>query len=483
MQQQINRITDILRRDDWISWAMHYTEQISWILFLKFIDDYEKENQQWAILNGEDYQFIIDRQYQRDSRACPKTPDGKLDINNALTWDDLKNFVDEKLFPYLKSFKDISKEYSTMKYKIWEIFYFIDNRIESWHTLREILDIVDQLSFQNEDDLFQLSKIYEELLQWMWSDGGNAGEFYTPRPVIKTMVETIQPRIHQTVYDGATWSCWFLIEAFEKLKQQEKTTYDHDFLRYHTFYWNEKTPIAYIMGMMNMILHGIENPNISKQNSLTQDVRSIEEKDKYDIILANPPFGGKEKEQIQANFPIKTNATEMLFLQHFMKKLKIWWKAAIIVPEWVLFNTSHPFQKIKKELIENYNLHTICSLPAGVFLPYSGVKTNIIYFNKEWSTKNIWYYEVDPGRNLTKNSPLKYEELQDFVNLFGTWKETQNSRIVSVEDIKDYDLSAKNPNKTNQEQYRPPEEILEDIFAKDQKINSSLQKIRENLKS
>ena len=478
MQQQINRITDILRRDDWISWAMHYTEQISWILFLKFIDDYEKENYEWALLDGKDYEFILDPKFRRDNRACPKTKDHKLDVNNALTWDDLKDFVNNELFPYLQSFKDTSKDYNTMKYKIGEIYYFIDNRIESWHTIREILDIVDLLSFQREDHLFQISTIYEHLLQWMGSDGWNAGEFYTPRPVIKAMTDTINPKIGQTIYDGASGSCWFLIEAFENLKKQEKTTDDYYFLRNKTFYGNEKTPIAYIMGMMNMILHWISNPNLSKQNSLTQDVRSIEEKDRYDIILANPPFGGKEKEQIQANFPIKTNSTEMLFLQHFMKKLKTWWKAAIIVPEWVLFNTSQPFQKIKQELLENYNLHTICSLPAGVFLPYSGVKTNIIYFDKQWTTKDIRYYEINPWRNLTKNSPLKYEEIQEFIDLFDSRKETENSWTVPVEDIKDYDISAKNPHKNKAEEYRTPQEILENIDSNDVRIKELTDKLK-----
>lgn len=230
-----------------------------------------------------------------------------------------------------------------------------------------------------------------------------------------------------------------------------------------------------------MILHGVENPNLSKQNSLTQDIRNIEEKDKYNLILANPPFGWKEKEQIQSNFPIKTNATEMLFLQHFMKKLKIWWKAAIIVPEWVLFNTSQPFQKIKQELLENFNLHTICSLPAGVFLPYSWVKTNIIYFDKQWTTKDIWYYEVNPWRNLTKNSPLKYDELKEFVQLFDSRKETQNSWIVNVDDIKDYDISAKNPNSMKEEEYREPKEILGEIKSNDKQIFELVDKLEKDM--
>lgn len=188
--------------------------------------------------------------------------------------------------------------------------------------MREVIDIIDAMNFQSQSDLFELSKIYEDLLQGMGNDGGNSGEFYTPRPVIKAMVECLAPKIGETIYDGATGSCGFLIESYQYLRPQAKTTEELAWLNHDTLWGNEKTPIAYIMGVMNMILHGIENPNINKKNTLVDNIRDFEEKDGYHLILANPPFGGKEKEAIQANFPIKTNATEMLFLQHFMKKMK-----------------------------------------------------------------------------------------------------------------------------------------------------------------
>jgi len=261
-----------------------------------------------------------------------------------------------------------------------------------------------------------------------------------------------------------------LIEAYKYMKQQEKSTDDLNLLKYKTFYGCEKTPLAYIMWVMNMILHGIENPNITKWNTLTQDIRQIQEKDRFDIILANPPFGWKEKEQIQSNFPIKTNATEMLFLQHFMKKLKLNWRAWIVVPEWVLFNTSNAFKEIKNQLLSDFNLHTIVSLPSGVFLPYAWVKTNVIFFEKKWRTNDIWYYEVDPGRKLTKNKPITREEMQWFIDWTKDKKETEFSWKVNVNDIKDFDLSAKNPNKNKEEVLREPKEILEDIEKSDEKI-------------
>ena len=212
-----------------------------------------------------------------------------------------------------------------------------------------------------------------------------------------------------------------------------------------------------------MILHGIENPNINKKNTLTDDIRGFEEKDRFNIIIANPPFGGKEKEQIQANFPIKTNATEMLFLQHFNKKLKRWWRAAIIVPEWVLFNTSNSFQEVKKQLLEENDIHSIISLPAWVFLPYSGVKTNIIFFEKGKSTKKIRYYEVNLDRKLTKNKPISYDDLQDMITSFKTKSTGENSWVVDIANIRNYDISAKNPAKIKEIIHVSPTDILEKI--------------------
>ena len=291
MQSHINRITDILRRDDGISGAMQYTEQISWILFLKYLNDYEETQNQAAFLNWEKYNYIIKPEFRRSNRACPKK-DSKIDFAVAKSWDDLKDFVSKELFPYLKWFRKNEWDYHSITYKIWEIFYFLDNKIESWHTLREVLDIIDTMNFQSQEDLFQLSHVYETLLQQMWNDGWNSGEFYTPRAVVKSMVQAIDPQIWQTIYDWAAGSCGFLIEAYEYMKSKEKSTKDLEILKKETFYGNEKTPLAYVMWVMNMILHGIENPNLNKQNTLTADIRWIEEKDRFDVILANPPFGG-----------------------------------------------------------------------------------------------------------------------------------------------------------------------------------------------
>jgi type I restriction enzyme M protein len=478
LQNKIDRITDILRRDDGISGAMHYTEQISWILFLKFLSDFEENKKDEAYLEGKEYKYILDEKYRWNNWACPKTEDGKIDLKKAKTGDDLRNYVNNELFPYLKSFKDFVQDVKSVKYKIGGIFEFLDNRIASGHTLREVLNIIDELNFQSQNDLFEMSMIYEKLLQGMGSDGGNSGEFYTPRAVIKAMVQVINPKIGQTVYDGAVGSGGFLVEAYEYMKKQENiSTSEWEKLQNDSLFGNEKTPLAYVMGVMNLILHGIESPNIYKQNSLTINIRDIQEKDRYDIILANPPFGGKEKSQIQQNFPVQSNATELLFLQHFMKSLKQNGKAGIIIPEGVLFQTNNSFKQVKQELLENFNVHTIVSLPSGVFLPYSGVKTNIIFFERTCSTSDIWYYEVNPPYKLTKNKPILFEHFEEFLKLFDKKENSQNSWTVNVKDIKDFDLSAKNPNKVEDIEHMPPLEIVEKIKNNDEAITNLIDEI------
>ncbi len=484
MESKINRITDILRRDDGISGAMMYTEQISWILFLKFLSDLEDTKADEALLNGQEYTYILDDKFKWSAWACPKK-DGKIDLINAKSGEDLLEFTNKELFPYLKGFKSITADAKSIKYKIGAIFEFLDNRIANGHTLREVLDIIDAMDFHNQADLFQLSLVYEKLLKDMGSDGGNSGEFYTPRPLIKTIVDVVNPKIEQTIYDPAVGSCGFLIEAYNHVRyedvtenrQRELSTSQLKFLNEDTFFGNEKTPLSYVMGVMNMILHGIESPNISKTNTLTRDIRGLEEKDRYDCILANPPFGGKENDSIQQNFTIKSNATELLFLQHMMNHLKLNGRCGVVIPEGVLFQTNKAFQAVKQELLERFNVHTILSLPAGIFLPYSGVKTNVLFFDRNGATSDIFYYEVNPPYKLTKNKPIQYEHFKEFLEVWEKRTLTDNSWIVNINDIKEFDISAKNPNNIEVIEHKSPIELVENIKDNNREINDLMDEI------
>ena len=375
------------------------------------------------------------------------------------------------------SFKSIDEDAKSLKYKIGAIFEYLDNRIASGHTLRDVINEIDELNFNKKEDLYQLSQVYENLLKSMGSDGGNSGEFYTPRPLVKAMVDVVNPQAGQTVYDPSAGTCGFLIDAYEHMYSKELSTTQLKFLNEDTFFGKEKTPLSYVMGVMNMILHGITSPNISKANTLVKDIRSLEEQERYDVVLANPPFGGKEKSTIQTNFPIKSNATELLFLQHIYKSLKLGGKCAVVVPEGVLFQTNNAFKSVKKELLENYNIHTIVSLPAGVFLPYSGVKTNVVFFDREGATTDIFYYEINPPFKLTKNKPIQFEHFAEFLAVWQSRKLTDNSWLVNVADIKDYDISAKNPNKLNTVVHKSPVELVNEIKQNTAQINRLVSEI------
>jgi len=300
LQQKISRITDILRRDDGISGAMHYTEQTSWILFLKFLEDYESERANEAVLSGEDYTPTLDPEHRWSRWACPKTAEGQPDLNAAKTGDDLREYVNGELFPYLRGFQSAENDPRSMRYKLGAIFAHLDNKIASGHTLREVLDLVDSVNFQSETELFELSQVYEGLLQNMGDAGGYAGEFYTPRAVIRAIAKVIDPQAGQTIYDAAAGSCGFLIEAFEHIKagRQKLSSEQWDFVKRDSFFGYEKTGLAYVMGMMNMILHGIESPNLFRANTLTQNIRDIEEKDRYDIILAKTSLTSRQSKPV-----------------------------------------------------------------------------------------------------------------------------------------------------------------------------------------
>src|SRR4030065_362957 len=329
-EQTFKNIDDILHKDAGCSSELDYVEKTSWILFLKYLDDFEKDKKTAAELSGKAYAGIISPEYRWEVWAAPKGKDGKIDHHKALTGDDLKEFVDHKLFPYLKKFKTSAESAATIEYKIGEIFSELKNKIQSGYNLREVINRIDELRFRSHAEKHEMSHLYEDKIKNMGNAGRNGGEYYTPRALIKTVVKVVAPTIGNRGYEGAAGSVGFLCEAFEYLRTSKSlTTKDAETLQKSTFYGKEKKSLAYIIGIMNMILHGIEAPNIVHTNTLAENLADIQEKDRYDIVMANPPFGGKERKEVQQNFPIKTGETAFLFLQHFIKMLKAGGRAGV----------------------------------------------------------------------------------------------------------------------------------------------------------
>lgn len=491
-EQTFKNIDDILHKDAGCGSELDYVEQTSWVLFLKYLDDLEKDKATAAELTGKSYTPIIAPEYQWNVWATPKTEDGKLDHHKAMTGDDLKDFVDQQLFPYLKRFKTEAERADTIEYKIGEIFSELKNRMQSGYNMREVINRIDELRFRTHAEKHEMSHLYEAKIQNMGNAGRNGGEYYTVRPLIKSIVRVIDPKIGQSVYDGAGGSMGFLCEGFlymlnSKGGPDKLTTKDIEILQKKTFYGKEKKGLAYIIGIMNMILHGIEAPNIIHTNTLAENIADIQEKDRYDIVLANPPFGGKERAEVQENFPIRSSETAYLFLQHFIKMLRAGGRAGIVIKNTFLSNTDNASVSLRKHLLESCNLHTVLDLPGGVFTG-AGVKTVVLFFEKGAPTRKVWYYQLNPGRNLGKTNPLNENDLKEFetlqklaLNGVEGAGESENSWSIDVAslDTSTYDLSVKNPNKKDEAALRDPQEILQEMRVLDEESADILNSILE----
>ena len=476
-------IDDTLWKDAGCSSELDYIEQTSWVLFLKYLDDFEADKETAAILNGEEYTRIIDGEFRWQEWAAPRRTDGTLDYNAALTGDDLRDFVNLKLFPYLASFKQTTDNPRSINYKIGEIFSELRSKLQSGYALRDVINKVDELKFLSNADKHELSSLYEDKIKNMGNAGRNGGEYYTPRPLIKSIVKVVNPQIGETVYDGAVGSAGFLCEAYDWMRNsKELSAAEYETLQTNTFFGKEKKSLAYVIGIMNMILHGVEAPNIVHTNSLAENIADIQQKDRVDVVLANPPFGGKERAEIQQNFPIKTSETAYLFLQHFIKILKTSGRCGVVIKNTFLSNTDNASVALRKQLLEECNLFAVLDLPGGAFLG-TGVKTVVLFFEKGKPTENVWYYQLNVGRNMGKTNPLNERDLAEFVDMAKTQQLSDNSWLVSVDDIsKDtWDLTVNNPNRVEEVDNRTPQEIIAEIEALDAQAADALQAIKELL--
>ncbi|OHD62391.1 MAG: type I restriction endonuclease subunit M [Spirochaetes bacterium GWF1_41_5] len=478
-EQTFKNIDDVLWKEAGCSSELDYVEQSSWFLFLKYLDDLEKERSAEAALVGKSYEYLLDKKHRWEIWAAPRKKDGSFDHDKAMTGDDLVEFVNSDLFPYLKGFKQKATGPDTIEYKIGEIFSEIKNKFQSGYSLRDALELIDQLTFGSQKEKHELSHLYEGKIARMGNAGRNGGEYYTPRPLIRAMVQVTNPQIGERIYDGACGSAGFLCEAYMYLREGKLTTKQLETLQSKTFYGKEKKSLAYIIGIMNMILHGIEAPNIIHTNTLTENLADVQEKDRYDVILANPPFGGKERKEVQQNFPIKTGETAFLFLEHFIKMLKAGGRAAVVIKNTFLSNMDNAAKALRKELLDSCNLHTILDCPGGTFLG-AGVKTVVLFFEKGTATKKIWYYQLDPGRNMGKTNSLNDDDLKEFVKLQSTNKNGEKSWVVNINNIdqESFDLSVKNPNTPEEAPLRSPEEIIDEIEKLDDQSRKILEGIR-----
>ena len=455
-------IDNTLHHDEGCSTALDYVEQSSWVLFLKYLDDLENTREQAAELEGKDYPRIITGDYRWNQWAMPQDLFGNYDRAKAMVGDDLTDFVNTRLFPYLQGFKEQFSP-DKIEYKVGVIFTEIKNKISSGYNLRDVIERVDELKFQTAENRHEMTQIYEDRLRQMGNAGRNGGEYYTPRPLIRTIVRSVNPQVGETVYDGACGSAGFLCEAYTYMHQHISSSTDEETLQSSTFYGKELKGLAYIIAMMNMILHGVQSPNIIRTNTLSEDLANIGPSEQKNVILANPPFGGSEREEVQQNFPIKSSETAYMFLQHFIKMLKAGGRAGIVIKNTFLSNSDNASVALRRKLLEECNLHTILDLPSGVFTG-AGVKTVVLFFTKGEPTERTWYYQLE--KHFTKTKPLTEAELTDFLEKQKSQADSECSWTVNIANLDaNLDMSVKNPHKVEEVDERTPKEIADEIVA------------------
>ena len=385
---------------------------------------------------------------------------------------------------------------------IASVFQGTVNRMVNGYLLRDIINKVNDIHFTSQDEIHTLGHFYESMLKEMRDAAGDSGEFYTPRAVVKFIVAVINPRLGETVLDPAAGTGGFLVEAFEHLQKQCKRADDYAKLQRGTLFGIEPKSLPYLLCQMNLLLHGLEYPEIDPDNALRFPLREIGDRDRVDIIMTNPPFGGEEERGILSNFPEdkQTAETALLFLQLIMRKLRRpvggskGGRCGMVVPNGVLFGDGI-CARIKEELLKEFNLHTIVRLPNGVFAPYTIIPTNLLFFDRSGPTKDIWYYEqpLPEGRkNYTKTQPMQFEEFAACLEWWNNREENERAWKVAAKDVLKYDeqgalvsvnLDIKNPNTKEDFEHLPPEQLADDILKKEQRIAELMAEIKNLLRA
>lgn len=480
-EQTFKNIDDVLWKDAGADSELDYIGQTSWVLFLRYLDGLEQDKADEAALEGKNYGYLLAPEYRWSTWAVPRTPEGEPDHSRLMTGPELIRFVDQQLFPYLAGFKQPDVEPRSIAYKVGEVFSELKNKVQSGYNLREILNYADSLPFGSSKDKHELSHLYETKIKNMGNAGRNGGQYYTPRPLIRAMISVLDPQVGERVYDGAAGSGGFLCEAYGyMLGRMPTSTANLRTLQEDTFFGKEKKNLAYVIGIMNMILHGIEAPNLVHTNTLSEPLQDIQEQDRYEVILANPPFGGKERKEVQQNFPICTGETAFLFLQHFIKSLKAGGRAAVVIKNTFLSNTDKAAISLRRELLERCRLDCVLDMPQGTFTG-AGVKTVVLFFSKGEPTQKVWYYQLDPGRNMGKTNPLNDADMADFIARYPEQSDSAQSWTLRMADLdpETLDLSVANPHAPEEEPLRPPAEILAEM----ERLDAETQSIIQNLKT
>ena len=487
----IKSARQIMRKDKGLNGDLDRLPMLTWIMFLKFLGDLEQMRETEAVLEGKPFQPAIEAPYRwRDWAA----------VEGSITGDDLISFINNEeatlpdgsrglgLFPYLRSLQGSNG--GDRRDVIATVFRGLHNRMITGYLLRDVIDKVNGIHFNSSEEMHTLSRLYETMLREMRDAAGDSGEFYTPRPVVRFMVEVTDPQLGETILDPASGTGGFLTETYEHLEKQCQTVEDREILQNSSIYGGEAKPLPYLLAHMNLLLHGLEYPRIDPGNSLRSPLREMGDKDRVDVILTNPPFGGEEEKGILGNFPedMQTSETAMLFLQLIMRKLKRpgrgseeGGRAAVVVPNGTLFSDG-VCARIKEQLLTDFNLHTIVRLPEGVFAPYTDIPANILFFDRSGKTKEIWYYQVplpEGRKKYTKTKPMAHEAFADCLKWWQGGVESENAWLVPVKEVLKYDkkkklisvnLDIKNPNSLEALEHRPPGELVTNMLEKERRI-------------
>ena len=485
----IKSARDIMRKDKGLNGDLDRLPMLTWIMFLKFLDDLEQIRETDAKLAGKRFRHTIEPPYRwRDWAAKP----------DGITGDELIAFVNNEeargpdgkkgpgLFAYLRSLQGANG--GDRRDVVATVFKGTVNRMINGYLLRDVVNKVHGIHFTASGEIHTLGHLYESMLKEMRDAAGDSGEFYTPRAVVRFMVTVTDPRLGETLLDPACGTGGFLVEAFEHLRKQCKRAEHYAVLQSESLLGGEAKPLPYLLAQMNLLLHGLETPKIDPLNSLRVALKEIGDRDRVDVVLTNPPFGGEEERGILSNFPEdkQTSETALLFLQLIMRKLRRPPKpgrAGVVVPNGTLFGDG-ACARIKEELLKEFNLHTIVRLPEGVFSPYTGIPTNIIFFDRTRPTKEIWYYEI-PGREgggrYSKSKPMQYEEFSECIAWWKNRKENEHAWQVKATDIlaNSCNLDRRNPSAVKDFEHMPPERLLEDMLSKEKRILEVLSEIRD----